>query len=84
MTALVLAEHDNVALKAATLNAISAALKIDQDVHVLVVGAGCKAVADAAAKVKGVSKVLLIDDARYKAPLAEVLAPVIVALALLA
>ena len=49
MTALVLAEHDNVALKAATLNAISAALKIDQDVHVLVVGAGCKAVADAAA-----------------------------------
>ena len=68
-------------LKAATLNAISAAQKIDADVHVLVVGSGCKAVADAAAKVKGVSKVLLADDPRYKAPLAEIVAPVVVALA---
>ena len=81
MTALVLAEHDNASLKAATLNAISAAQKIDGDVHVLVVGSGCKAVAEAAAKVKGVSKVLLVDDARYKAPLAETVAPVVVALA---
>ncbi len=81
MTALVLAEHDNASLKAATLNAISAAQKIDGDVHVLVVGSGCKAVAETAAKVKGVSKVLLVDDARYKAPLAETVAPVVVALA---
>ena len=81
MAALVLAEHDNASLKAATLNAISAAQKIDPDVHILVVGSGCKAVADAASKVKGVSRVLLADDARYATPLAEVVAPLIVALA---
>ena len=61
MAALVIAEHDNASLKPATLNTISAAVKTGGDVTVLVAGAGCEAVAQAAAQVQGVSKVLLAD-----------------------
>ena len=81
MSVLVLAEHDNAELKAPTLNTVSAALALDADVHVLVAGAGCGAVADAAAKVAGVTKVLCADDARYANQLAEALAPLIAGLA---
>ncbi len=71
MAILVIAEHDNASLKGATLNTITAASKIGGDVEVLVAGSGCAAVADAAAKVAGVSKVLLADNAAYEYQLAE-------------
>ncbi|HUN49533.1 MAG TPA: FAD-binding protein [Candidatus Sulfotelmatobacter sp.] len=81
MAVLVVAEHDNQVLKGATLNSVTAAGKIDPEVHVLVAGQGCRAVADAAAKVAGVKKVLLADDEAYAHGLAENLAPLIVGLA---
>lgn len=71
MSILVLAEHDNASLKGATLNTVAAAKLIGGDVHLLVAGSNCKAVADAAAKVAGVSKVLLADNAAYANQLAE-------------
>ncbi|QCN99367.1 electron transfer flavoprotein subunit alpha/FixB family protein (plasmid) [Azospirillum argentinense] len=81
MSILVIAEHDNAALKAATLNAVSAAAKIGGEIHVLVAGQGAQAVAEAAAKVAGVAKVLLADDAAYAHPLPENVAPLVVNLA---
>ena len=81
MATLLLAEHDNKSLKDSTNKALTAAKKIGADVHVLVAGAGCKAVADAAAKLDGVKKVLLADGASYEHFLAEPLAALIVSLA---
>ncbi|CAO3377719.1 electron transfer flavoprotein subunit alpha/FixB family protein [Azospirillum argentinense] len=81
MSILVIAEHDNAALKAATLNAVSAAAKIGGDVHILVAGQGAQAVAEAASKIAGVAKVLLADDAAYAHPLPENVAPLVVNLA---
>ncbi len=80
MSSLVLAEHDNKVLKDATLATITAAGQLGGEVHVLVAGSGAQSVADAAAKVAGVSKVLLADDPAYKDALAENLAPLVVAL----
>lgn len=71
MSILVIAEHDNKALNAATLNVVAAAQKIGGDITVLVAGSGAQAVAVQAAKVAGVSKVLLADDAAYANQLAE-------------
>jgi electron transfer flavoprotein alpha subunit len=71
MSSLVIAEHDNASLKGSTLNTIAAALKCGGDVHVLVAGADCAAVAAAAAQVAGVSKVLLADSAAFADGLAE-------------
>ena len=81
MTVLVIADHDNSELKDSTLNAITAATNFNGDIHVLVAGSGCAAVAEAAAKVAGVSKVLCADDASLEHPLAEVIAPLVVNLA---
>jgi len=81
MTALVLAEHDNATLKAPTLNAVTAAAKMGGDVHVLVAGHNAQAAAQAAAKIAGVSKVLLADAPQFAEGLAEPLAAQIVALA---
>ena len=81
MSVLVIAEHDNAALGAATLNTIAAARELDDDVHVLVAGAGCAGVADAAAKAGGVSKVRVADDAAYANQLAENLATLIASIA---
>ena len=81
MTALVVAEHDNAALNPATLNAIAAAQAIGGDVDVLVAGSGSQPVADAAAQVAGVRKVLYADGAHYAHALAENLAPLVVSLA---
>src|ERR1051325_10430250 len=81
MTTLLLAEHDNKSLKDATNKALTAAKALGADVHVLVAGSGAKAVADAAAKLDGVSKVLLADAPAYEHALAEPLAALIVALA---
>jgi len=80
MSVLVLADHDNAALKLATLNTVTAGAALG-DVTVLVAGEGCRAVADEAAKVAGVSKVLLADAAPYGHPLAENLAPLVTGLA---
>ena len=71
MTILVIAEHDNASLKAATLNTVAAAAKIGGDVHVLIAGHNAQAAADAAAKVAGVAKVLLADAPQLEAGLAE-------------
>lgn len=71
MTILVIAEHDNVSLKAATLNTVAAAAKIGGEVHVLVAGYNAQGVAEAAAKIDGVSKVLLADAPQLEAGLAE-------------
>lgn len=71
MSILVYAEHDNVSLKGATLNTVTAAKAIGGEIHVLVAGQGAQAAADAAAKIDGVSKVLLADDAAYANQLAE-------------
>jgi electron transfer flavoprotein alpha subunit len=71
MTTLLLAEHDNKTLKDATHKALTAAKALGADVHVLVAGKGCRAVAEAAAKLDGVNKVLLADGAVYEHMLAE-------------
>jgi electron transfer flavoprotein alpha subunit len=85
MAVLVLAEHDNAALKPSTLNAIAAAAEISKagagDVHVLVAGKDCRTVAEAASKAAGVAKVLLADDPAYEHALAENVAPLLVKLA---
>ena len=81
MTTLLVAEHDNKTLKDATNKALTAAKAIGGDVHVLVAGKDCKAVADAAAKLDGVKKVLLADAAPYEHSVAEPLAALIVSLA---
>ncbi len=80
MSILVIAEHDNKALNAATLNVVAAAQKIGGDITVLVAGSGAQAVADEAAKVAGVSKVLLADDAAYANQLAENVAKLVASL----
>ncbi|MCU4350659.1 FAD-binding protein [Acinetobacter ursingii] len=77
MSILVIAEHNNQALNGATLNVVAAAQKIGGDIAVLVAGSGAQAVADAAAKVAGVSKVLLADNALYANLLAENVAKLI-------
>jgi electron transfer flavoprotein alpha subunit len=71
MKTLIVAEHDNQSLKAATLNAVAAAQQLGGDIDVLVVGSGCQAAADAAASVSGVASVLLADNAAYENQLAE-------------
>ena len=71
MSILVIAEHDNKTLNGATLNVVAAAQKIGGDITVLVAGSGAQAVADQAAQVAGVSKVLLADNAAYANQLAE-------------
>jgi len=81
MTTLLLAEHDNKSLKDATNKTLTAAKDLGGDVHVLVAGKDAKAVADAAAKLDGVKKVLLADGAAYEHWLAEPLAALIVSLA---
>ena len=80
MSVLIIAEHDNQQLNPATLHAVSAAAKLG-DVHVLVAGEAAGAVAEAARKISGVSKVLLAEAPHYAAGLAEELAPLVVQLA---
>ena len=81
MTTLLLAEHDNKVLKDATSKALTAAKALGQPVHVLVAGKNCRAVAEAAAKLDGVTKVLLADGAGYEHMLAEPVASLILSLA---
>jgi len=81
MTILVIADHDNQALSDATSKVMSAAKALGGDIHVLVAGAGCAAVADEAAKLDGAAKVLLADAAQYEHGLAEPMAALVVGLA---
>jgi electron transfer flavoprotein alpha subunit len=78
---LVIAEHDNTALKSATLNTVAAAAAIGGEIHLLVAGHHCRAVAEAGAQVAGVAKVLLADDAIYAHPVAEDLTALVLPLA---
>ncbi len=71
MSILVYAEHDNASIKGATLNTVTAAKVIGGDINVLVAGAGCQAAVEVAAKIDGVSKVLVADNAAYANQLAE-------------
>ena len=80
MSVLVLAEHNNAELNPATLNTIAAASQIGGDIHVLVAGSGCGAVADAAAAVAGVAKVMVADAAEYENGIAENMVPLLVGL----
>jgi electron transfer flavoprotein alpha subunit len=81
MTSLLIAEHDNKALKDATHKALTAAQALAAPVHVLVAGAGCRGVAQAAAKLAGVEKVLLADAPVHEHLLAEPLAALVAGLA---
>jgi electron transfer flavoprotein alpha subunit len=81
MASLVIAEHDNASLKDATQKTVTAAAAISTPVHVLVAGENCAAVADAAAKIAGVEKVLLADAALYAKMLAEPMEALILSVA---
>lgn len=81
MTVLVIAEHDQKTLKPATLNTITAARKIDSDVHVLILGHGVSTVTAETAQIHGIMKVITADDPSLAHGLAENVAPVIVGLA---
>jgi electron transfer flavoprotein alpha subunit len=81
MSVLVIAEHADGAVKPATLTTVGAATKLGGDLHILVVGSDVQSAAQAAAKIAGVSKVLVADAAQYAHGLAENVAPLIVELA---
>jgi electron transfer flavoprotein alpha subunit len=81
MSILVIADHDNQALKSGVTQAIACAQKIGGEIHVLVAGHSCAGAAAAAAAVAGVSKVLQADAAQFEKPVAENLAPLVVGLA---
>lgn len=81
MAILVIAEHDNAALHRATLNAVGAAARLGDEVHLLVAGSGVGPVAEAAARVAGVSRVKVVDDAALAGQLPEGVAAQVVALA---
>jgi electron transfer flavoprotein alpha subunit len=81
MASLVLAEHDNKTLSDATAKTVTAAAAVSTPVHVLVAGQDCGAVADAAAKIAGVEKILVADDALYAHMVAETMETLILSLA---
>ncbi|MFK3724982.1 electron transfer flavoprotein subunit alpha/FixB family protein [Pseudomonas monteilii] len=81
MTVLIIAEHENGALAPSTLNTVAAAAKIGGEAHVLVAGQNVGAVAEAAAKIAGVTKVLVADNAAYGHALPENVAPLVKELA---
>jgi electron transfer flavoprotein alpha subunit len=81
MATLVIAEHDNSDLKESTHKTVTAALALGSDVNVLVAGSGCGGVGEAAAKIAGVGKVLVADDALYAHQIAENMSALIVGLA---
>ncbi len=81
MSVLVIAEHNNKILNALTGSVITAAAKIDSDIHVLVAGSNCSTVAELSAQYDGVSKVLLADNTAYEHQLPESLTPLVIELA---
>ena len=81
MSVLVLADHDNAELNPATLHAVTVAAELDADIHVLVAGENCAAVAEAASKIAGVTKAIHVDDSAYGHQLAENMAPLLARIA---
>tara|TARA_B100000242_G_scaffold293415_1_gene271455 strand:- start:7 stop:960 length:954 start_codon:yes stop_codon:yes gene_type:complete len=81
MSILVLAEHNNVDIKSSTLNTISAASQIDQEIDVLVTGFQCEELAKKIAKCEKVSKVIFVDNEKLKNPIAENIEPVVISIA---
>ena len=81
MTILIIAEHDNASVKAATLNTIAAGLNIGGEIHVLIAGSDAQAAADAAAQIVGVTKILLADAVQLAAGLAENVAATVLTIA---
>lgn len=81
MSTLIIAEHDNASLKAATLNSVAAAQAIGGDIDILVAGSDCQAVAKQAAQIAGIARVRVADNAAYANALAENVAPLIVEIA---
>lgn len=79
MSILVIAEHDNVSLKSATMHTVAAAQKIGGDIHILVAGGNCEEAARQAATLQGVKKVRLADAPHYKTQTAENLAELVLA-----
>ena len=77
MSVLIVVEHDNEQIKASTLNTVTAAMQIDEDLHALVIGHNCDAVASAAAEIEGVKTVRKCDAADYEYGLVENVAPVV-------
>jgi electron transfer flavoprotein alpha subunit len=71
MSILLVAEHDNAAIKSVTLNTVAAASAIGGDIDILVAGSNCGGAAEAAAKIAGISKVLVADNVAYEHQLAE-------------
>ena len=81
MTSLVIAEHDNVSIRPATLNTVTAASQCGGEVHVLVAGKGAEAAAKAASQIAGVAKVIYVEDAHFEHGLAENMAAQVLAIA---
>lgn len=81
MPVLVIAEHDNSSLKPATLSAVTAAKQLDENLHLLIAGTACQSVAEQAAKITAVNKVLVADAPHYEHQIAEEVTPLIVKLA---
>jgi electron transfer flavoprotein alpha subunit len=81
MSVLVVAEHDNAVVKEASLHAVSAAAKLNAPISVLIAGSNAKAAAEAAAKIPGIAKVILVDAPDYANALAENIAKLVVAMA---
>ena len=80
MSVLLIAEHDNTELKDATHKTVTAAADLGQDIHVLVAGHNCAGVGEEAAKLSGVAKVLVCDDAQFPRMMAESMAALVVPL----
>ncbi len=80
MAILVLAEHDNQQLQSCTRNTLQAARQLGEDIHLLVAGHGCQAVAEQGRKLEGVNRVLWVEAEHYAQPLAEQLAPLLIRL----
>ena len=81
MSILVLAEHNNVDIKSSTLNTISAASQIKQEIDVLVTGVQCEELAKKIAKCEKVSKVIFVDNEKLKNPIAENIEPIVLSVA---
>ncbi len=77
MSVLILVEHDNEEIKASTLNTVTAARQVSDDLHALVIGSDCDSVAAAAAQIDGIGKVIKCDDEHYQYGLVENVAPVV-------
>lgn len=81
MTVLIIAEHNNSALKPATLNTVTAARQLDDDLHILIAGHNCSGVAEQASSIDGISKVLISDDSTYEHPMPENIAALVLSVA---